>query len=64
MGINHSWGTYLAHHECSIIKIVTVIIAKTIKGKGVSYMENKVKWHYSTPSRDELQIAINDINNA
>lgn len=42
----------------------TVIIAKTIKGKGVSYMENKVKWHYSTPSLDELQIAINEINNA
>ncbi len=42
----------------------TVIIAKTIKGKGVSYMENKVKWHYSTPSQEELQIAINEINNA
>lgn len=41
-----------------------VIIAKTIKGKGVSYMENKVKWHYSTPSPDELQIALNEINNA
>jgi len=27
-------------------------------------MENKVKWHYSTPSQDELQIAINEINNA
>jgi transketolase len=41
-----------------------VIIANTIKGKGVSYMENKVKWHYSTPSDAELDIAINEINNA
>ena len=42
----------------------TVIIAKTIKGKGVSYMENKVKWHYSTPNENELQIALNEIYNA
>ena len=41
-----------------------VIIANTIKGKGVSYMENKVKWHYSTPNDAELEIAINEIKNA
>jgi len=41
-----------------------VIIANTVKGKGVSYMENKVKWHYSTPNDIELQTAINEINNA
>lgn len=41
-----------------------VIIANTIKGKGVSYMENMVKWHYSTPNDAELEIAINEINNA
>jgi len=42
----------------------TVIIANTIKGKGVSYMENKVKWHYSTPNQDELILALNEIDNA
>jgi transketolase len=42
----------------------TVIIANTIKGKGVSYMENKVKWHYSTPNQDELMQALNEIENA
>ena len=41
-----------------------VVIAKTIKGKGVSYMENKVKWHYSTPNQDELTKALNEIDNA
>ena len=41
-----------------------IIIANTIKGKGVSYMENKVKWHYSTPNDVELEIAINEIENA
>lgn len=42
----------------------TVIIANTIKGKGVSYMENKVKWHYSTPNQEELIQALNEIDNA
>lgn len=42
----------------------SVIIANTIKGKGVSYMENKVKWHYSTPNQDELIQALNEIDNA
>ena len=42
----------------------TVIIANTIKGKGVSYMENKVKWHYSTPNQVELIQALNEIDNA
>lgn len=42
----------------------TVVIANTIKGKGVSYMENKVKWHYSTPNQDELVQALNEIDNA
>ena len=31
----------------------TVIVAKSVKGKGVSYMENQVKWHGSAPN-DEL----------
>jgi len=41
-----------------------VIIAKTKKGKGVSFMENKVEWHYRSPSAKELKIAINEIVNA
>lgn len=41
-----------------------VIIAKTIKGKGVSFMENKVKWHYSSPNETELAMALKDLENA
>lgn len=41
-----------------------IIIAKTIKGKGVSFMENTVKWHYSSPNQEELLNALNQINNA
>ena len=35
----------------------SMIIANTVKGKGVSFMENGVKWHHSIPSDAELAIA-------
>ena len=34
-----------------------ILIANTTKGKGVSYMENKVLWHYRSPNQDELDLA-------
>ena len=37
------------------------IIAETIKGKGVSFMENEVLWHYRPPNEDELKAALNEI---
>lgn len=40
----------------------TVIIAKTIKGKGVSYMENQVGWHGKAPNADEYQKALNELD--
>ncbi len=39
----------------------TVIIAKTIKGKGVSFMENQVGWHGKAPNADEYKIAIDEL---
>ena len=40
-----------------------VIIANTIKGKGISFMENKVEWHYKSPNKDQYQKAIKEIKN-
>ena len=40
----------------------TVIIAKTIKGKGVSYMENQVGWHGKAPNADEYKVALEELN--
>ena len=37
------------------------IIANTVKGKGVSFMENELKWHYKSTSSDELLSAISEI---
>lgn len=39
----------------------TIIIAKTVKGKGISYMENQVGWHGKAPSYDEACIALNEL---
>jgi len=38
-----------------------VVIANTIKGKGVSFMENSVKWHYKPPSDKELELALLEV---
>lgn len=40
------------------------IIARTIKGKGVSFMEDKVEWHYKTPTDAELEQAIREVQDA
>ena len=39
----------------------TAIIAKTVKGKGVSFMENQVKWHGSAPNDDQYAQAIAEL---
>ncbi|MBQ2876048.1 MAG: transketolase [Clostridia bacterium] len=39
----------------------TVIIAKSVKGKGVSYMENKCEWHGQAPKEDLYKVAIADL---
>ena len=36
----------------------TVIIANTIKGKGVSFMENKAEWHGKAPNEEQYNQAI------
>ena len=41
----------------------TAIIAKTVKGKGVSYMENQAGWHGKAPNENEYKRAINELKN-
>ena len=40
----------------------TIIIAKTIKGKGVSFMENKAEWHGKAPNEEEYNLAMSELN--
>lgn len=42
----------------------TAIIAKTLKGKGVSYMENQVGWHGKAPNDEQYQIAMDELTKA
>lgn len=39
----------------------TVIVAHTIKGKGVSFMENRVEWHYKNPNDEQLKAALAEL---
>ncbi|MBO5609171.1 MAG: transketolase [Eubacterium sp.] len=39
----------------------TAIIAKTVKGKGVSFMENQCGWHGKAPNDDEYETALKDL---
>ena len=39
----------------------TAIIAKTVKGKGVSFMENQASWHGTAPNEEQYKIAIEDL---
>jgi transketolase len=40
------------------------IIAHTVKGKGVSYMENQLKWHHGVPSEKQYEEALTGLDNA
>ena len=40
------------------------IIANTVKGKGISFMENSVLWHYRSPQGKEFEMAIKELENA
>lgn len=39
----------------------TVVIAKTVKGKGVSFMENNAGWHGTAPNIEQRDLAINEL---
>jgi transketolase len=39
----------------------TAIIARTVKGKGVSFMEDDNNWHYRVPNDEELQAALDEL---
>ena len=47
-------------HECK--GKPTAVIMNTVKGKGVSFMENQVDWHGRAPKDDEFETAVNEIN--
>lgn len=51
-------------HTATVKGKPSVIIAKTVKGKGVSFMENQVGWHGKAPNAEQYGIAMDELNNA
>ena len=47
--------------EAETVNKPVAIIANTIKGKGVSFMENQVSWHGSAPNDEQYEIAMNEL---
>jgi transketolase len=37
------------------------VIAQTIKGKGVSFIEDRVEWHHKVPSREQIELALKEL---
>jgi transketolase len=66
-----NWETFeINGHEFSDLELITdhqnqicprVYIANTIKGQGVSFMENSVRWHYRPPNQVELEEALQEL---
>ena len=42
----------------------SLVLTHTIKGKGVSFMENSVDWHYKSPTKEQVNLALEEIDNA
>ena len=40
----------------------TLILARTVKGKGVSFMENNIDWHGMTPTKEQLEKAMSELS--
>ena len=40
----------------------TVVVANTVKGKGGSFMENRLEWHFKSPNDEQLAILLKELN--
>ena len=53
----------VSFEEAKTVKgMPTAIVAKTVKGKGVSFMENLASWHGTAPNHEQYEIAMADLN--
>ncbi|MEA2036099.1 MAG: transketolase [Nanoarchaeota archaeon] len=57
----HSFEELISNLESNKRDKPKLIMANTIKGKGVSYMENKFEWHYKSPDEAQLKQALSEL---
>lgn len=60
-GHNHQEIIDAVNTAKAVYEQPTVIIAHTIPGKGVSFMERKFEWHGKPPTREEAQLALHEL---
>ena len=63
--VNDFYQLEIAFEEAKTVKGMPVaIVMKTVKGKGVSFMENQAGWHGKAPNDEEYKIAMQDLEKA
>jgi transketolase len=69
--MSFGWETYTVdgHNVDELVRCLSMpqtgpkaVIARTVKGKGVSFMENQLCWHYRSPNDEEFQMALSELN--
>ena len=56
-GHDHDQIRHALENVCTGNTVPTAVVAHTVKGKGVSFMEDDNNWHYRVPTKDEVQQA-------
>ena len=57
----HDWGQLLEAFGPSTTGKPVAVIANTIKGKGVSFIEDRVEWHHKVPSAEQVVLALEEL---
>jgi transketolase len=57
----HDYTQLLEAFQPSTTGRPVAVIANTIKGKGVSFMEDRVEWHHKVPSPEQVEIALQEL---
>jgi transketolase len=57
----HDYTQLLEAFQPSTTGKPVAVIANTTKGKGISFMENRVEWHHKVPSAEQVQIALQEL---
>lgn len=60
----HDYGQILKALMTSTARMPSapcVIVANTVKGKGASFMENRLEWHFKSPSDEQLEIILEEL---
>jgi transketolase len=58
----HDYSALLQAFAPSTTGKPVAVIANTIKGKGVSFIEDRVEWHHKVPSPEQVQAAIEELS--